>query len=1105
MKGNHHRRPTALATLLGLSLASAPAMAEDIEVFFSKPANIVAPNVLFILDSSRSMDATSGGKSRMEVLKESLKAVLLPQQPYNKLNVGIMDFNGKRSGGIDFPVTEINSDAKLVDGNIPAGTKVGTVLNYISESYTTLSGDGFDTPMGDALFFASRYYAGAEVFNSGGSRGERNLPSPTWESSTNRYTGGDREADNPATYSGSIGYTYTPITRERNCSRPSDPAPRYRICSGAPLRCSIIGPVSARPAQYRIRTYSCDSSGLECSWDGPSWKNGSASCGSKPSAPQDGDSWIECRPARPAGSDTYERCKENYIGKKQTWGPAVDYISPITHQCQSNYVVLLTDGEPTQRSTLGPIAALVNPNSTRAADKKYRDCDDLSAFSGKIPANGRCLPELVEYMARYDQAPNLTDNQSVYTYTIGFKLSGNTDAQDFLKLLAEKSKGVPSDKGEGEYFDADSPEQLVAVFKKIISEVTGSSVSFSAPSVNVDPNNRLATSEFLYRPEFTPSDKPAWSGDIIQTKLSYDSNGDPVFTDQTPTLAGSLDSSQRNIYTYMGTEPDLLHRDNAFTTGNGKLTAVELQLSANVDRDKLIQWARGLEEVTDANGNVTTKERRHMGDSLHTTPGLVNYATGPYSQVLYIPTNDGLLHAFDISSGTPKEIFAFIPKELLPNLDTLYRNNNTDKKVYGLDGNLVVWQTETHTYLYFGMRRGGRNYYALDITDPTKPKWMWTIEGGTGDFTELGQTWSSPQLTQVMNGGQKTMALIFGGGYDTDQDTQDSDPTKNVRKDDDQGRAIYVVDATSSTKIWSAGPAGGSHDLALPFSNSIPSDPRIIDLDSNGLADRVYVGDTGGRVWRIDLNQNSLNLSYGVNASPSNIHQSTGYLLADFNDGTAAGNRRFYYAPSVAFDKQKRLMIAIGSGYRAHPTEMTTKDRFYVFEDKNALNLPTGTPTPVAETDLGDITNLLALTSNQPGWFIDLSQNQGEKVLAESIIFNNRVIFTSYQPDFQAGSNTCNLSGNTPRGYMLALEDGRPVADLNKDGKDTFTQADRLMTLGSVQFIPSAPYVTFNSQGAGNGGGGGGGNAPSLSAGVFVNQDNLDNIQLLGTRRFWQN
>ncbi|HEB93939.1 MAG TPA: hypothetical protein ENI94_10855 [Gammaproteobacteria bacterium] len=1103
MKGNHPRRTaTALAALFGLGLAGAPAMAEDIEVFLSQPANTAAPNVLFILDTSRSMNA--GNPTRLTTLKNSLNAVLLPAQPYKKLNVGIMDFNGKRSGGIDFPITSINSDASLVDADIPAETKVGTVLDYISKSYTTLTEGGFDTPMGDALFFASRYYSGAQVFNSGTPHGERNLPAPTWNSSTNRYTGGDREADNPAAYNNDnedIIKTSTQVADTRPCyvyTGKTKPAGQgsMKKCGDNPYSCGgyINYETPAQLAQYRVRTYSCDSSGLECLWDAPPYTTGEhVNCSAEPTAPQNGSTWVECKDAQPASNGTYQHCTEEYTYEEQSWS-AVNYDSPIQHTCQSNHVVLLSDGEPTRLSTQGPIAALLYPNSDRADHQRYLDCADLSnQFTGKIPANGRCLPELVEHMATADQSTVRQGTQTISTYTIGFELSGNTEAQNFLRLLANK--------GTGQYFDANSPAELVTAFKQIIREVTSSDVSFSTPSVTINPNNRLETSNALYRTEFTPSDKPAWRGDVIKAVLSFDANGNPTFTDSSTTLAGTLDSNTRNIYTYLGTS-DLTGTGNAFTTGNNALTSALLQHSNTVTRENLIRWVRG-EDVQNEDGDSATTQRKHMGDSLHTTPALVNYTSTTAvplpQQVLYVPTNDGLLHAFDVTTDPPTELFAFIPPELLPNLDTLYHNSNTATKVYGLDGNMTIWQTPSRTYLYFGMRRGGRNYYALDITNPTIPQMLWTIKGGVANstFAELGQTWSTPQLTSVMVNSVRTKALIFAGGYDTNQDAPQDKTTPNTRRDDNQGRAIYIVNALTGAKIWSAGPADSGHDYTLALTNSIPSDVRIIDLDGNGLVDRLYVGDTGGRVWRIDINQ-------------TNVTGSSGYLLADFaTDNSVENTRRFYYPPSVAFDRQRRLMVAIGSGYRAHPTATGTTDRFYVFEDQDAsLGPPTTSRSAITDTTLANISTDIAHTGTEPGWYLNLRTK--EKVLAESVIFNNNVIFTSYEPNFQNTSNdACQVAGSTPRAYMLALEDGRPVVnfdDIGGNARDALTLTDRSKSLGSVNFIPSAPYITFNPGTAGNADAGDPLPPPAPPcASAFVGEDLLDTTCSVNRRVAWKN
>ena len=91
--------------------------------------------------------------------------------------------------------------------------------------------------------------------------------------------------------------------------------------------------------------------------------------------------------------------------------------------------------------------------------------------------------------------------------------------------------------------------------------------------------------------------------------------------------------------------------------------------------------------------------------------------------------------------------------------------------------------------------------------------------------------------------------VVFGGGYDPGQDN------RNYRTDT-QGNAVYMVDLLSGEYIWSAGSPDAIQDHRLQLSDmqhSIPAPVRPLDLNGDGLADRMYVGDMGGRLWRFDI------------------------------------------------------------------------------------------------------------------------------------------------------------------------------------------------------------------------------------------------------------
>jgi type IV pilus assembly protein PilY1 len=315
---------------------------------------------------------------------------------------------------------------------------------------------------------------------------------------------------------------------------------------------------------------------------------------------------------------------------------------------------------------------------------------------------------------------------------------------------------------------------------------------------------------------------------------------------------------------------------------------------------------------------------------------------------------------------------------LLPNIKLLKANaKSTSQKPrrYGMDNTVALWindannngviygnpRTGTSTglntgefvYAYATMGRGGRNIYALDITNRSNPKMLWQIIGGTtSGFEKLGQTWSVPVKTRIQVGSDIKDVLIFGGGYDTNQD--DLNRTDSTRSADSLGNAIYIVDAKTGAKIWSAG-NDDTHDLNLAkMQYGIPSKVRVIDInagdasqigedanqgkllsggilvqDEEKLADQIFVGDMGGQVWRLFINHGSS----GSNLITAGGTNGDGVFASVAND-TPESARRFYHEPDVALLKvggSPTLTVNIGSGYSGHQLNKTIEDRFYSF------------------------------------------------------------------------------------------------------------------------------------------------------------------------------
>ncbi len=749
-----------------------------------------------------------------------------------------------------------------------------------------------------------------------------------------------------------------------------------------------------------------------------------------------------------------------------TGGPV--YKSPITHECQTNHIVLLTDGQPSSDSWApAKVKALTqaeNPanNTCKAQNYNY----------------GTCGEEIAAYLNTVDQN-DLDSNQFITTHTIGFNFT-----TQWLKDVAAS--------GGGGFYTADTANQLQAAFSNILDEVQDVNTSFVAPGATVDHFTKLSHRNDVYLALFKPKTTPEWEGNLKRYDITgsppslHDVNGNPAVDSSTGQFfasskskwstvvdgnnvgkggaAGLLNHSSRTIVTNISSNPDLTASGNVFSKNNPAIDTAILGINtADTERrNNILDWTRG-QDLKDNDGDGDTDDTRmHIGDPLHSRPVIITYSgtsENPNSVILF-GTNEGFLHSIDTETG--EEVFSFIPKNLLKNLNTLYNGNPADAKPYGLDGAISLWnedannngtiETGDHVYLYMGMRRGGNSYYSLDLTEKESPKFRWEINSSTTGFSELAQTWSQPVVTTIKYLGSPKKVLIFGGGYDETQDD------KTVRGPDTSGRAIFIVDADDKTLLWSGGHSDGSPTRTFADMNySIPATVKVIDGDGDGYTEQLYVGDMGGRLWRFDIDNEATSVNSLVN----------GGIIADFaTTGSAADTRRFYHTPDISFTLHEGdyiANIAVGSGYQAHPLDKTIKDRFYLIRypyephADGAYGMKDRTTNAfrtIKEADLFNATsNILgegtdatavaaaetALVESQ-GWLLEM-ESSGEKVLGPSLTFNNRVMFTSYVP----GGISVGCAPQLGTGVFWAVDlwDARPVQNFDElDSDETATHVD---------------------------------------------------------------
>ncbi len=399
--------------------------------------------------------------------------------------------------------------------------------------------------------------------------------------------------------------------------------------------------------------------------------------------------------------------------------------------------------------------------------------------------------------------------------------------------------------------------------------------------------NRLNHRSEIYFAVFRPDDTPSWPGNLKKYRLRATDNAvldysttagveaiNPdtgFFTDTAESAWGNIADGKevhlsganamlpaygsRDIYTYYSgsSSTTLSNTVNALVSTNTNLTKTMFGVGTMTDPQFAdhIDWIRG-KDVDDADGDTVTAENRYIiGDPLHSKPIAVTYGGTEANPdiTIFFGANNGFLYAVDSATGV--EEFSFLPEVMYAAQDILRTNSSTVNHEYGIDGSVTpfvhdanadgaISGTGEFVYLYFGMRRGGRNYYALDVTDRDNPKILWQIEGGTGDFVELGQTWSQPILGRIDIDGTPTTVLYFAGGYDENQD----DTT--LRATDSMGRAVYIVNALTGALIWKGGDGVSYDEDFNDMLYSIPADLSVVDINSSGQDDIIFVGDMGG-------------------------------------------------------------------------------------------------------------------------------------------------------------------------------------------------------------------------------------------------------------------
>lgn len=721
-----------------------------------------------------------------------------------------------------------------------------------------------------------------------------------------------------------------------------------------------------------------------------------------------------------------------FAGAGSHFNGAMVYDSPIQHRCQKNYVIIVTDGEPTKDDN--PILYNLNYYDGKKIgdyDDDGREFTDSGSVAYPYPYDGTdFLDDVAGFLYNTDMdtvmgSGTSFEKQNIITHTIGFKIH-----HDLLHRTGTL--------GGGSYHTANTASSLKEAFVQIISTIVEESTVFVAPVVPVNRLKRTADGDYIFLAFFKPTQLGEWmgnlkkyglgsSGEILDATGAVAVNADGTLKDNVRSYWTQLGNdgadvtkggageriqlqSDRTFYTYTGTNPALTDASNRFEATNDAI---------GVDASLITEVINGVHGWP-------------IGSIIHSEPAVVHYSST--ASMIYFGSNDGLFRCINDANG--EELWAFVPPGQLSRLFRL-PDNNYD---YYVDGTPVVTYGArvAGTDLFapatvlVGERRGGSRYYALDISDYNAPRWKYDIQEGVlgTDGETLGQSWGTPRVCRVrLTADTEAEVFVLPGGYDNQQDP----PT--YAASDTVGRALFAVKVADGTVVGLNVNAGNWSAMTHSF-----VDVRVVDHDADGLTTRVYAGDMNGQVFVIADDVTVTVIEEGLVPTKDVEEKVPDGTWTYRNRLFSGGVGKIFYAPAVADSEESVETLFFGTGDRAAPGETSDTNRFFAVYNTwldSDLTLDHLLDVTAVGVDYGDD------LKTRKGWYITFS-NPGEKVVSQALVDSGVVYFTTYTPTPEDGSTDPSVdpcAGSGARGvgrlYAVSTLDAQPITDWGGDSGKT--------------------------------------------------------------------
>ncbi|WP_120996765.1 pilus assembly protein [Stutzerimonas urumqiensis] len=585
-------------------------------------------------------------------------------------------------------------------------------------------------------------------------------------------------------------------------------------------------------------------------------------------------------------------------------------------------------------------------------------------------------------------------------------------------------------------------ESLKTAFANIAKEVSSTTAALSTNSTRLDTGTAVFQSLL---------DSADWSGDLLAKAVATDGT---VATTPSWRAASKLDALTndqaltRDIFTSAPPTTDIDTGAVRSTTGSpftwaGLTEEQKLALRATAggtlvtetlgqQRLEFIKGDRS-QERTDAKPNLPFRERAsRLGDIANSDPQYIHKPNFGYAQLpasagfttstaaayttfrntttyknrpplVVVGANDGMLHGFNASlegAGAGTELFAYVPNDVIDDLYELTEPTYAHR--YYVDGTARLgdaWVDGAWKTLAIGSTgAGGRSIFALDITDPGNM----TADSVLWEFThpEMGYTLGRPSLVPLPNG---KFGVIVTSGYERSTETT--------------AGYVWVLDAADGSIL---------RQFDLPNSGDLGA-PLAVDLDNDRVTDRIYIGDTQGNVWRLDIEGSSATGWDAPSALKSANAITPLFIALDRN-----GVRQPITAPlDAAYTKDRDIMLVFGTGsfYKTTDNEIPASPQVQSFYGIIDGGSQISGRSSLLEQEIliersgtklnGRGISQREMSDSHKGWYLDLvlkgGNAKGERVISQAQLGGNRVTFSSLIPS----DNPCDAGG---RSWIMSLD-----------------------------------------------------------------------------------